>query len=271
MTGPTNSERRSRGERETLAREAEARVTEIEGGRHMLSLEEREAVRARVMARVPSWYNPLIHLLVPSLSGIGLVVGAILLMHDVQAWQVALVVPFFVILNAGEWRIHRDLLHRRTPGFTVLYDRHTPEHHMVYVTDDMAMRSRREWRMVLLPGFGIWASLLSALPVPAILALVGQWNVGMLFIATAMGYVVLYEWLHLSYHLSPDSFVGRLKLIQILRRHHATHHNPQLMRKWNFNVSIPLWDLVRGTIWRDGKSARARGAKAGSAEARSAN
>jgi hypothetical protein len=216
-----------------------------------LPLEQRDKIRAEVLARVPQGYSPWLHLAFPSLCGIAFVTTSLLLLRDVQLWQALMVVPFFVILNAGEWRIHRDLLHKRTPGFTILYDRHTPEHHMVYVTHDMAVRSRREWRLVLIPPFGIWAALLSALPVPLVFALIGQWNLGMLFIATAMAYVVSYEWLHLSYHLDPDSFIGRLKLIQILRRHHATHHNPQLMQKWNFNVSIPLWDFIRGTIYKD--------------------
>jgi len=29
------------------------------------------------------------------------------------------------------------------------------------------------------------------------------------------------------------------------------HHAPELMQKWNFNVTIPLWDWVRRTIRRD--------------------
>ncbi len=222
--------------------------TNLEG--KTLSTEERDAIRDKVLARAPKGYSPILHLAFPSLCGIGFVVTALLLLRDVHLWQVLMVVPFFVFFNAGEWRIHRDLLHKRTPGFTLLYDRHTPEHHMVYVTHDMAVRSRKEWRLVLIPPFGIWAALLSALPAPALFALLGQWNLGMLFIATAMAYVVSYEWLHLSYHLAPDSFIGRLKLVQILRRHHATHHNPQLMQKWNFNVSIPLWDFIRGTIYK---------------------
>src|SRR5688572_33474569 len=34
-----------------------------------------------------------------------------------------------------------------------------------------------------------------------------------------MGYVVTYEWLHLSYHLPPSSFIGRLGVIRFMRRH----------------------------------------------------
>jgi sterol desaturase/sphingolipid hydroxylase (fatty acid hydroxylase superfamily) len=40
--------------------------------------------------------------------------------------------------------------------------------------------------------------------------------------------------------------------VRALRRHHAVHHDPELMQRWNFNVTVPLWDLVRGTIHRAG-------------------
>jgi sterol desaturase/sphingolipid hydroxylase (fatty acid hydroxylase superfamily) len=60
--------------------------------------------------------------------------------------------------------------------------------------------------------------------------------------------MVLYEVSHLSYHLPPESFVGRRRLVRWLREHHARHHDPRLMQKWNFNVTIPFWDWIRGTI-----------------------
>jgi hypothetical protein len=133
----------------------------------------------------------------------------------------------------------------------VLYDRHTPEHHMVFVTDDMSIRSWREFHLVLIPAYGIVAAAVGALPFPALLWLgFGLRNPALLFMASTMVYVVMYEWLHLSYHLPADSFIGRLALIQRLRRHHAVHHAPELMQKWNFNVTIPLWDWIRGTIYR---------------------
>ena len=65
--------------------------------------------------------------------------------------------------------------------------------------------------------------------------------------ATAIGYAVSYEWLHLSYHLPHDHPVGRSRLIRALRRHHAIHHDPRLMQRWNLNVTVPLWDVVMGT------------------------
>ena len=211
---------------------------------------ERDALRERLVAHIPPRYSPAFHLLFPSTVGLGNIVGCALFLRDFQPWQLAVIPLSFVLLNASEWRIHRDLLHHRMKPLQFLYDRHTPEHHMVFITDDMAVRSAREWRLVLIPPYGILAAAAGILPIPFLLGLVGQWNLGVLFLATAMAYVVSYEWLHLAYHLAPDSFVGRRSVIGWLRRHHATHHDPRLMQKWNFNVTVPLWDLVRGTIYR---------------------
>jgi sterol desaturase/sphingolipid hydroxylase (fatty acid hydroxylase superfamily) len=140
------------------------------------------------------------------------------------------------------------LLHRRSKVAPVLYDRHTPEHHMVYVTDDMAIRNRREMRLVLIPAYGILLLFGGVLLPAAALWLAGLRNVALLFVAVEMAYVLSYEWLHLSYHLPEDSVIGRRRLIRLLRRHHAVHHDPRLMQRWNFNVTVPLWDWIQGTL-----------------------
>jgi hypothetical protein len=216
-----------------------------------LDLQRRDELRARLVAAIPRWYSPWVHLAFPSLVGLGIAAGALFALRALAPWQLGMVPLAFVVLNAGEWRVHRDLLHRRTPPLQVLYDRHTPEHHMVFVTDDMAIRQAREFRLVLIPFYGILAAALAALPIPALLYAVGQPNLGWLFLATAMAYTVGYEWLHLAYHLPAQSRIGRSALVARLRRHHATHHDPALMQKWNFNVTVPLWDWVRRTTYRE--------------------
>jgi Fatty acid hydroxylase superfamily len=210
----------------------------------------RDALRAELLARIPRWYSPLVHLAFPSLCGITLVASALWLLRDFAAWQLVVLPISFVILNAGEWLVHRDLLHRRTPPLQILYDRHTPEHHMIFVTEDMAIRDRREFRLVLIPFYGILTAAAGALPIPVALWLLGQRNLGLGYFATAVGYTVLYEWLHLIYHLPESHPIGGLGLVARLRRHHAIHHDPRLMQKWNFNVTIPFWDWVRRTIYR---------------------
>jgi len=212
-----------------------------------LEPDRRDALRAEILGRIPGWYSPWLHLAFPSLMGVSMIAAALLLIRDLQPWELSMVPVAFVILNAGEWRVHRDLLHKRPPPLQVLYDRHTPEHHMIFVTEDMAIRSTREFRLVLIPFYGILAAAGAALPIPALLWYLGYRNLGLLFFVMAVGYTVIYEWLHLSYHLPESSRVG--KLVAPLKRHHAIHHDPQLMQKWNFNVTVPLWDWVRRSTW----------------------
>jgi hypothetical protein len=219
---------------------------------------ERDALRAKLVARIPGWYSPWLHLALPSLFGVAIVVGCALLLADVRLWELSTVAASYLIANIGEWRAHKYLLHRRTRMAAVLYDRHTPEHHMIYVTDDMAMRSRREFRLVLIPAYGIVLIFVSLLLPAALLWLVGQHNVALLFVATNIAYVLSYEWLHLSYHLPSSHPVSRLGVIRMLRHHHAVHHDPTLMQRWNFNVTIPLWDWVQRTSVKSAEQARER-------------
>src|SRR5882762_10069037 len=98
-----------------------------------LPLEKRDAIRNRVLARIPGWYNPYLHLAIPSAFGLGVIAVAIAMLRDVAWWQLLIVPAVWIFNNINEWRIHRDILHRRFPLAPVLYDRHTPEHHMIYV------------------------------------------------------------------------------------------------------------------------------------------
>ena len=206
--------------------------------------------------KVSKWWrrrsqnSPALHLLFPSVFGLAVIGWAVATLRSPAPADWATIPLTWLLANAAEWRIHKSLLHRRVWFATTLYDRHTPEHHALFVTDDMAVRSRTEWRKVLLPAWAIVLLAIAISPLTWALAAGLGPNVGRLFLATAMGYVVGYEWLHLSYHLPAAHPVARLGLIRRLGAHHATHHDPKLMAHWNFNVTIPLWDWVRGTIHR---------------------
>ncbi len=220
------------------------------------SKEKRDALRARLVAETPGWYNPWLHLAVPSTFGIAIITAALLSLRDLNGWELLAVPLTYLVSNATEWRAHRDLLHKRFPLAPILYDQHTPKHHMLYVTADMEIRDRKEWRLVLIPAYGIFMIFAGVMPLTLAVGWAGQRNVAALFLATAMAYVVGYEWLHLSYHLPATSRVGRNPLTRLLKRHHALHHDPRLMQRWNFNVTVPIWDFLRDTIWSPEKARR---------------
>ena len=213
-------------------------------------LERREALRSQVMAATPRWYSPWFHLLFPSLVGLGVAGVALGQVRALRPVELLLPLAVWVLANATEWRAHKSLLHHRTPGFAALFEQHTPMHHGIFVTEAMEIRGLRELRLVLIPPYGILLILLATAPFTAVLWWAGQPNLAGLFLATCMLYVLSYEWLHLAYHLPQDGPIGRRWLVRVLRRHHAAHHDPALMQRWNFNVTLPLWDWVRGTIHR---------------------
>lgn len=223
-------------------------VTEATG--RGLTVARRERIRADAVSDIPWWYSPWGHL--AATTGIGvvvLVVSVVRLAALPVAWTDLAVVPLVCLFaNYFEWLVHKRILHKRTWPVEVIYDKHTPVHHMVYVEEDMALRSAKELRLVLIPAMGVLGIVVTAAPFALLVAKLWSASAGWLFLLTASLFMVGYELLHLAYHAPADSFVGRLGLVRRLRAHHARHHDPRLMQRYNFNVTLPLFDWVMGTM-----------------------
>ena len=206
-----------------------------------------EELRATKAAERPAWYSPVAHLLAPTFLGLGLCYAGVSQLGELN-WLDWLSIPvFWVFSNFIEWHAHRDLLHTNSARLLSLYEGHTLNHHKIFPAADMAVRSRAEWREVLLPPLAVLMLLGLLLPVFSLFWVLGFENLALLYMTVGALYVLSYEWLHLSYHLDPEGFIGGLKVIRFLRAHHTVHHNPRFMKRWNMNVTIPLWDWVRGT------------------------
>ncbi len=223
-------------------------LEEASAGR--LTDERRESVRRRVTAEIPWWYSAWGHL--AGTTGIGVAVLAVsahqLLSLGTTRASDWLVVPLVLLVaNFFEWWVHKNVLHRRRWPMEVIYDKHTPMHHMIYVEGDMALRSYTEFRLVLIPAAGVLGIVLSTAPVAFGVGKLWSAPAGWLFLVTASLYMVSYELLHLAYHAPKDSFIGRRRTIQLFRAHHAKHHDPRLMQRRNFNVTIPLFDWIMRT------------------------
>ena len=227
-----------------------------------LTEERRNAVRQKALAEIPWWYNPYAHL--AATTGIGLVVlvasiVAIARLEPGVRWTDLLVIPGVVLFaDYYEWRVHKDVLHKRFWPFEVIYDKHTPMHHMVYVEEDMALRDVKEFRLVLIPAAGVLGIVLAAAPLAIGISWLWSSAAGWLFLLTTSLFMVTYEVLHLCYHAPTESFIGRLTLIRVLRAHHARHHDPRLMQRYNFNVTVPLFDWIMGTMAPKRAAATAR-------------
>jgi hypothetical protein len=211
------------------------------------SLHERR--RSEIVATIPGWYSPVLHLAVPTVVCLGLMIGAISRLRA-PAPTDWLTIPLTLFMAFGfEWRVHKSVLHRRAPGIGLLYERHELAHHVIYTYDDMTMRSRREWWLVLMPAYAVVLVALFNAPMTLGVAFAFGHDPACLYLATSMFFFLTYEWLHLAYHFPRDSAVGRLALVARLRELHARHHDPRLMKRWNFNVTVPVFDWLYRTVW----------------------
>jgi hypothetical protein len=211
-----------------------------------------------MLAAIPRWYRPFGHLAGTVGIGVAAVVLAALRLKAPEVREFAVIPATLVFANLVEWFAHRYLMHQRRRPLTVLYDRHTPEHHRTYRYENMAIGDVREFRLVLIPAAGVLGIVLLAAPVALACAVVFGDNVGWLFLLTSAVYVMGYELSHLAYHLPESSAVYRLRMLRVLREHHARHHIPSLMQRSNFNVTIPLGDLLFGTLASSEEVRRAR-------------
>ena len=210
------------------------------------------AFRARMRERrIPRRYHGVAHFLFTSSVSLAIVIWCAAAVRAPRGWELLTVPLTFLFANFVEYRAHRGVMHHRTPPFSLVFERHTPSHHGFYTHDAMAAESPRDYYMVLFPPilivffFGLFA-----LPVGLTLAWLTTANVARLFVATAVGYFLTYEWLHFAYHQPADGFIGRRWLVRRLRAHHTAHHDHALMQKHNFNITFPICDALFGTTFR---------------------
>lgn len=207
------------------------------------------ARRASIVANIPAWYNPIIHLAIPSILGLLVMLGALLRIDDLKLRDL-LALPITLFAAFGfEWRAHKFILHKRRPFLGLLYVRHEKMHHVVFTYERMTMQSFRELWLVLMPAYAIVLVFAMVLPLAFVVAKFFGQNAALLMLIASMAFFLSYEWLHMAYHLPEQSFIGRRAFIRRLKETHRRHHEPRLMKQWNFNVTLPVFDWILGTLW----------------------
>lgn len=209
---------------------------------------QRDAARAEALGSFgPGRYHPGLHLAITTVSGVLLAGVGAWMAWPLRLRDLPILAGLILGVQGVEWWVHKHLLHKRSRLAPVLFDRHTPQHHRIYVTGEMAIRQWQELRLVLIPAYGIALAFVSMVPVLGALWALGLRDVAGLVALVGMLHLVSYEWLHLSFHLPEDHPVAKWKLVRALSRHHALHHDPKWMQRANFNVTSPLWDYLLGT------------------------
>jgi hypothetical protein len=205
--------------------------------------------------RIPERYSGPVHL--ATIIGFSVLVEAVsfAMLDDVKPAEWLTIPLTFLYSNLAEYLGHRGPMHKKTRLLAGIFQRHTVEHHSFFTDEAISFDSPRDYRAVLFPPillvffFGFFAA-----PVGAILYYLVSPNVCFLFVFTAILYYLNYELFHFSYHLDPQSWLGRLGLIRRLREHHVTHHNRALMTHYNFNITYPICDRLFGTLYKEKRS-----------------
>ncbi|HZX96699.1 MAG TPA: sterol desaturase family protein [Myxococcales bacterium] len=191
-------------------------------------------------------YSGLLHLAFVNVVSLAIIAVAGAQIHRPRL--ALLTVPIaFLYANLVEWLAHRGPMHAPRRFLGLVYRRHTLLHHAFFTAEQMSLESARDFKLVLFPPV-LLLFFFGGLALPAGLllgAFLGS-NVAALFVITAMAYYLLYEWLHLAYHLGDRA----PRLIEPLRRHHAAHHDPRNMTRGNFNITFPICDRLFGTCLR---------------------
>ncbi|MBM4242987.1 MAG: sterol desaturase family protein [Deltaproteobacteria bacterium] len=152
----------------------------------------------------------------------------------------------FLLTNLGEYVAHRWPLHR--PMFPrAVYERHVREHHAFFTYDRMAVDAWPEIRWVLFPPWALPLLVATVVPLALLVGAVAGTRAAWLFVLVAIAYYALYEVLHALAHLPDDAPLARVGAVRALTHHHRVHHDPALMRSWNFNFAIPLFDVLLHT------------------------
>lgn len=202
-------------------------------------------------AEIGPRYSGWLHLACTTSGSTAVIVLAASRLLQVRPIEWLLLPAFLLLSNLGEYLGHRIPMHHRRRGIGPVFKRHTLQHHRFFVTNAMECESPRDFKIVLFPPVMLLFFVGGmAVPIAILFHLVVSANAGYLFIIVAVGHFLGYEWLHFIFHLPMGHPAARLPLVAQLRRHHEVHHDPTLMTRWNFNLTLPIADWLLHTRYR---------------------
>lgn len=215
----------------------------------------RRKFREKYRAQIHPRYSPFFHLGFMLFWGVGFITLAAGRITDMGALEWAALGVTVIAYNfAGEYAMHRWAGHKKTKLLKFVYQRHTGDHHTFFDEDHMEYEALRDWRVVLFPlQLILTATVLMATPAGFLASLVLGPDVGYAVAAGVLGSYLFYEICHFSYHLKEGSALERMfRLIpgwRQIKHIHVLHHTRDVMHDVNFNVTLPIFDVLLGTLY----------------------
>jgi len=152
-----------------------------------------------------------------------------------------------VFASFFEWTLHRFVMHRPVGRFRYAFRAHTLVHHHTFKADHTYHLINEEDKETIPMAWwnGPALVLIGVAPVALLAWATGHWA---MVAGTALcfaAYYGTYEYIHWCMHLPKSRRVERSRMFRRLNGHHLLHH--RYMHK-NFNVVLPLADLILGTL-----------------------
>lgn len=201
--------------------------------------------RDKALSEVPKWYNPYLHLILPPVIGLSIILFCVLQLSSVTVFEVIFGGLFLFGMFGIEWFIHRNILHAKFPLLSYLYRMHIL-HHGLYNHETMQLKDKKEFYYILIPIYAIFLVFLGLIPFSLLFGLLGT-NLHYITMIVGVSFFIIYEFLHLSYHMPVDHYLYRVVQKLGLAKLHTSHHNLDYMKKYNFNVTFPVFDRIMKT------------------------
>jgi len=200
--------------------------------------------------KIPASFSPTAQIARTATLAVSLLALSLWVARDASPRAWLLLPAFWLFANFFEWTVHRFPMHRPLQP-RIMYRNHAQVHHGAFTDEDMPIQNARELWLIMMPWYTIVMLLVGASPVAILAAIVGGLPLAGIFYVGALSYFVFYETLHALYHLPPAALarwgIGGNGIFARLRAHHAHHHTLRRMAHVNFNVTIPLADVVLRT------------------------
>jgi hypothetical protein len=223
-------------------------MKQVEQTRSLSTLEYRDWFK---QSQIPRAYMPWLHV---SFNFLTLLTLVLINFWSIQSWNIyifLILALMFLLGNFVVWSVHRYPLHRRYRLWSYPYDTHTVSHHRYFTAEAITYEEPKDLFAVFFPTAVIAAFALIGQPAFYFVAkFLFNKDLGHAIAGSAALYFLCYEVFHWASHLPEDHWVIRMPWFRYMRLHHIQHHNPKLMRHYNFCIVFPLMDILMGTKYR---------------------
>jgi hypothetical protein len=162
-------------------------------------------------------------------------------------WTLVGVALGIVVDSFFEWTLHKYVMHRPVGSFRYAFNAHAVVHHQTFKADHTYhLQHEKDKETIPMAWWnGPVLILIGSLPLVLVAWISGQWAIALGGAIATASYYGVYEYMHWCMHLPKQRRIEKGRLFRLLNGHHILHH--RYMHK-NFNVVLPLADLILGTL-----------------------